>query len=297
MNPPLVSYVILTRNRCEEVIGCLRNVKEQDYPHREMILVDNGSTDPTVKKVRDLFPEVRLVALDRNLGVAGGRNRGIEAAHGEICILIDDDARFAGPDETRRLLTYFQKNDRVACVAFRILNPQTGLEDRKTIPRVDKRAPQKDEPVAYFCGAGFAMRRRVFLNLGGFWEPLIYVGEELDLSYRLLNEGYDLVYAPSISVIHREVSQGRPKGQWVYYQTRNRCWISVRNLPWHFVFSTTLLWWGYTAWVALTHREFIFFVKGGLDAVRGLPQALKNRKPLKKSVIPKIRRLSGRLWY
>ena len=297
MNMPLVSYIVITRNRCDEVSRCLKSLMEQDYPQREFILVDNGSTDDTVWKVKRLYPAVRVIVLGRNLGVPAGRNRGVETARGDICVFMDDDARFMAGDETQRVVTYFQSNDRTACVAFRIKGGKTGSEDRKTIPRADKRIVEEDCQIAYFCGAGFAMRRSVFCDLGYFWEPLIYGGEELDLSYRLKAADYQIIYAASIRVAHDEVATARPKGQWIFYQARNRCWVAARNLPWHFALSTTLLWWAWTGWVSLKHREVNFFIRGVWGALAGLPFALRERQPLRKPAIMAIRRLSGRLWY
>lgn len=295
--PPRVSYIVLTRNRCREVMGCLNNLLEQDYPEREFILVDNGSTDDTVQKVKDFFPGVRVISLGHNLGVPAGRNRGVEAALGEICIFIDDDARFMARDETRRVVTFFRNDEKTACVGFRIRDGRTGVENRKTIPRADKRIIEEDSPIAYFCGAGFAVRRDAFCDMGYFWEPLIYAGEELDLSYRLLNAGYRLVYAASVQVAHYEVATARPKGQWIFYQARNRCWVAVRNLPWHFVVPMTLLWWVYTGWVGLRHRELKFFIEGVRDALAGLPLAFRKRQSLGKHALLQIKKLSGRLWF
>jgi GT2 family glycosyltransferase len=156
---------------------------------------------------------------------------------------------------------------------------------------------EKNRPIAYFCGAGFAMRRAVFCEMGYFWEPLIYGGEELDLSCRLMNAGYQIVYAASVQVAHYEVATVRPKGQWIFYQARNRCWVAVRNLPWHFAFSITLLWWACTGWVSLKHHEVNFFIKGVRHALAGLPFALRELQRLRNPAIIAIRRLSGRLWY
>jgi len=112
-----------------------------------------------------------------------------------------------------------------------------------------------------------------------------------------MNRGYRLIYAASVRVVHDEVSTGRPKGQWVYFQARNRCWIAVKNLPRRYALSTTLLWWAYTAWVGLTHGQFSFFLRGVRDSLLGLPEILRARQPLRKPVVAEMKRLSGRVWY
>lgn len=294
---PLVSFVILTRNRCEHVLACLQSIAAQDYPCREVVVLDNGSSDDTARRVRQQYPEVHLVACSSNLGVAGGRNRAIEAAHGDICLVIDDDARLASAAATRACVDTFLADRAVGCVAFRIVNAVTGAEDRKTIPRADKRRPADGSDLAYFCGAGFAVRRQVFLDLGGFWEALGYAGEELDFSYRLLSAGHRIVYAAALTVLHDEAPAARPHGQWVYFQARNRCWIALRNLPWRFAIPTTLTWWAYTATVAVKERKLRFFLAGVRDALRGAGAALDRRSPIDRSSVRAVRRLSGRLWY
>jgi len=163
---PLVSYIIITMNRSDELADCLANVREQDYPHKEIIVVDNGSTDDTREAVSNNFPEVRYIYLENNLGVSGGRNKGTVAAQGEICIFLDDDARFTDPAATAKAVEYFQNDTRLACLAFTIRNAFTGIEDYKAIPRIDKKQFDQDYPCTYFCGAGFALRRQVFLELG-----------------------------------------------------------------------------------------------------------------------------------
>lgn len=294
---PSVSYIIITMNRQDELAGCLSSVRAQDYPHKQIIVVDNGSSDDTAKMVREQFPEVELLVLSSNQGVAGGRNRGIEIARGEFCIFLDDDAQFVSPQTTQRALAYFQDDAVLTCIAFFIRNASTGLEDRKAIPRTDKRSIPEDYSCSYFCGAGFAVKRQIFEKLGMFWERLTYGGEDLDFSYRLLDNGYRLLRAVSVEVIHHEARHSRPEGQWVYANARNRCWIAAKNLPWIYAFSTMVLWWVYTALIGLKRRQFRFFIRGLREAVIGLPSVLCERKPIGKTALQTLKALSGRRWY
>ena len=87
-----VSYVVVTMNRCAEVVRCLRSLQAHTYPDTEIIVVDNQSSDGTARVVAEQFPEARLLISTENLGAAGGRNLGIEAARGDICVFIDADA-------------------------------------------------------------------------------------------------------------------------------------------------------------------------------------------------------------
>ena len=297
MSLPLVSYVIITMNRQDELSGCLLNLRAQKYSHKQVIVVDNGSTDSTVQMVRQHFPEVHLVVLKSNQGVAGGRNRGIEAAKGDICIFIDDDARLIDPETTLRVIEYFKIDEQLACVAFHIYNAFNEKEEYKTIPRIDKRSLKKDYYCSYFSGGGCALRRQLFVELGMFWEKLFYGGEELDFSYRLIENGYRLIYSASIKVAHREVPDARPKGQWVYYNTRNRFWVALKNLPWIYVFTTTALWWMNTAFISLRSGHVVFFIRGLVHSLKELKEVMKERSCMSKSSVKRIKQLSGRLWY
>ncbi|MGB8275769.1 MAG: glycosyltransferase family 2 protein [Alphaproteobacteria bacterium] len=294
---PRVSFVVVTMNRREDVADCLESIEAQDYDGKEIVVVDNGSADGTPEFIRRRFPDVRLIALSHNTGAAGGRNRGVAEATGEICIFVDDDGCLSQTDATRRVIERFAAEPLLACIAFRIADPVTGRVDVKTIPRTDKLQPMNDFECSYFCGAGFAMRRDAFLACGGFWERLFYGVEELEFSYRLLAHGYTIRYAPDVTVDHKEVPTARPKGQWVYFQVRNRCWISARHMPWRYVLATTFLWWSWCALVAIRRRQVGIYFRAVADALRGLPQVLEERMPLDRATLTKVRALAGRVIY
>lgn len=296
MSGALVSYVVLTRDRRSEVIRCLGSLRRQQYPRKQIVVIDNGSSDGSAAAIRGEFPEARLIALETNRGVPGGRNLGAAGADGEICVFIDDDAWFADEGATRRMVRYFEKDPGLACLALKVCDPETGREDYRAIPRADKRVLQQDYPCAYFCGAGFALRRQALLDVGMFWEPLIYGGEEIDLSYRLLDRGYRLHRTAEVAVLHRESPAGRQAGQRSYFYARNRCWVALKNLPWPYAVTTTGLWWGYTLATSLGRGEAGLAARGIWDALRGMPRVLRERRPIRRDTVREVRKLSGRLW-
>ncbi len=294
---PLVSAVVVTRDRREDALTCLTSIAAQRYPALEMIVVVNGSADTTAAAIRDRFPTARVVELDRNYGVAGGRNRGMELARGEIALLVDDDARLVGEDAAGRVVDRFVADPTLACVALDVRNAESGWTERSAIPRADKRLVAEVFECAYFCGAGFALRVQSFREAGGFWEPLFYAGEELDLSYRLLDRGERIVWAKDVAVAHAPATEGRTRGQWFYYSARNRAWVAARNLPWPSSVTTALLWWGWTLATALQHGEARAAVRGVRDSIRGLPAAVRTRSVIRRATIERVRLLAGRVWY
>ena len=97
---PLASVVIPNWNGAHHLPVCLDALRAQTYPHTEVILVDNGSTDGSLALVRERYPEVLLLALDRNLGLTGGNNAGFRAARGDVpveAITTDQWPRAAEP--------------------------------------------------------------------------------------------------------------------------------------------------------------------------------------------------------
>ncbi len=297
-NPfPLVSYLVLTMNRVEELTLCLESIREQDYPNIEIVVVDNASDDNTEEMVRDRFPEVRLRCLGENLGAAQGRNEAFSMARGEICVVLDDDAALPDRDATGRIVDYFQRDSRLGVVSLNVRNAFTGKVDTKAIPRRDKRILEHDYPCTYFCAAGVALRRQAFDDAGGFWGELFIYAEELDLSYRILDKGYRMLHSTGIDILHRETPAARPSGRYFRYSTRNRIWIAWRNLPWPNALVTSLAWVALNGFKSLGNGLFLAYLTGLADALVRIGQPFRKRKVLKPATMRVLKRHSGRLWY
>ena len=180
----------------------------------ELIVVDNGSTDGSAEFVRTAFPQVRLVALPRNLGFGGGSNAGIRAAKNDIVVILNSDMRVA-PDFLAPLLEAFSDPDvfAVGCQIFFAdpdkVREESGLtqswwEDGsiRVRHRMDS-AITGLYPCAYPGGGSSAIDRRKFLELGGF-DPLLepFYMEDTDLGYLAWKRGWKVLYQPQSVVYH-----------------------------------------------------------------------------------------------
>lgn len=291
------SVVIITRNRCQAVIACIESILKQDMPPLEIIVVDNASTDGTCDSLRNRYPQLRLLPQTINTGVPGGRNIGIGEAKGDICICIDDDALFLSDSSISTILPYFEKDEKLAALAFRIVD-QYGNIVTKLIPRRDRKAVNADTPGANFSGTGFALRREPFMLLGGFWEMLNpYFGEEPDYCYRLLDAGYHILHTPFVTICHDESPKERPRNRRLYYGARNSAWMALRSLPWPAVFSLTLLSWGYFFLLALKEGQLKSYARSLRDSIRGMPEVYRIRKPISVETRAILRRYSGLYYY
>lgn len=183
-------------------------------PRNEVIVVDNGSTDGSVEFLRREFPQVRVLALGRNLGFGGGSNVGFRAATNDIVVLLNNDMRVA-PDFLAPLLEGFE-DERVFAVSCQIffsdpekVREETGLTQgwwAKGQLRVRHRSDPKigcRYPCFYAGGGSSAYDRHKFLELGGF-DPLFepFYGEDTDLGLLAWKRGWKVYYEPRSVVWH-----------------------------------------------------------------------------------------------
>jgi len=294
-NRPSLSLIIVTYNRFDDVNLTLSLLKAQDTDF-ELVVVDNGSTSPGEIRLDD-WRNRKFIRLDSNRGVTGGRNAGIGMATGDILVFLDDDASFASSDALSRIRERFEADERLGILAADSRIFPSGDIETAAIPRRDKLILTGDYRTSYFCGVSFAVRHSILEKTGGFFEALFLYNEELDLSWRVLDEGYRIVRASDYIVFHRLSSHGRSMDRWIYYHARNRVWIALLYLPWKYVASYGVFWWGYLFMKSLHERRAVSFLRGFRDCLLGSLAVWKRRKMLKKGTIDSIRRLKGRIPY
>lgn len=210
---PLVSILIITWNRKNDVLETLQSTYEQSYPCFEIILVDNGSIDGTVQAVAAQYPDVRILALDHNLGIAA-RNNGIEIAQGEFILCLDSDATL-GSESLMHMVRRFQADPKIGVINSKIVNAYTLLLDGGpgwSYSEIDKEDQDEEFLSFSFSEGGAGIRRSVFDEVGPFWEPLFFGCEGLEFSLRVLDAGYDILYFPPSIVYHRNAEQARIDG-------------------------------------------------------------------------------------
>ena len=295
---PVISFVIITMNRQDDLALCLKSLQRLTYPGIEILVVDNGSSDGTVAMMARDFSQVKLIQAGRNLGVAGGRNRGIKEARGSFIAFLDDDATLENKAAGELMLDYFERFPEVGVLSFCMLDAHTGKIAPKTIPRRDKQVPDQDTLCGHFLGGGCVFRTSMLKETGVFWEKLNPFGsEEFDLSYRILESGFGMLWVKDLTMIHYESPASRPSGRRVYFETRNRPWVALRSLPFPYVLSTAVLWWGYMFLKAVKTGQLASFFRGFVDCLRGVPSVLRVRKKVTKETISKLKQLSGPLYY
>jgi GT2 family glycosyltransferase len=207
----------------------LDSVAKQDGDRVEAVVVGNGSPVPDV-------PEgVRTIELPENLGIPGGRNVGLEGfgpggRDVDIVMFLDDDGLLAQHDTAELCRQAFAADPRLGIISFRIADPETGVTQRRHVPRLRASDPMRSSRVTTFLGGANAVRTKVFAEVGGLPDEFFYAHEETDLAWRALDAGWMIDYRSDMVLYHPTTAPSRHA---VYHRmvARNRVWLARRNLP------------------------------------------------------------------
>jgi GT2 family glycosyltransferase len=241
---PALSIIIVTWNGLRWLPACFAALQPQLQPDDEVVLVDNGSTDGTATWCQQ-HPEVRLVALPRNLGFAGGVAVGTQHAQRDLVVLLNNDA-FVAPGCLTALrnaaisqpqfgafagvLTFDHMPEVVASAGIRVV--RNGLALDLWMGRRVAELPI--ELVEIFApSGGLALYRRTALDDVGSTEPTFFnYLEDADLGWRLRLRSWRSAVVPQAQVRHiysATSGQGSPLKQRLL--ARNRIWTMIRCLP------------------------------------------------------------------
>jgi|SRR6185369_5584816 len=221
-DPPELSVVISTKNRPGSLERTLASVRRQTCRNQlEVIVVDDGSSPA----VEDRGPDVRLFRNPESLGMCGARNRGWREARGRYAVYLDDDAEFATNDALERAVARARSVDRCAVVAFRQLRPDGSTHYMQ--PAVSEVACLTNR----FYGYGFLFDRALLSELDGFRDPFGYYMEEIEISLRVLDRGYRIVYEPGTTVVHHEDPRGRDLKRIGRMRLRNALLVVLLTYP------------------------------------------------------------------
>jgi GT2 family glycosyltransferase len=217
------SIIIPTYNRLVYTRICLQMLATtlSDRNDTEIIAVDNGSTDGTPAYLRSLGDQCRTVLNSRNLGFAAACNRGADVAEGENLVFLNNDT--VPMDKWLDPLESLLRNEQIGAVGSKLLFPNDTIQHAGVVFS-EQRIPvhmyylfpssyqPADEERDYqaVTGACLAMRRSLFLSLGGFDEQYVNSFEDIDLCLRARAQGYRVVYCPRSVLYHFEsASEGR----------------------------------------------------------------------------------------
>lgn len=282
---PVATIVVVTKDRWDELERAVRSAVSQEGPV-EVIVLDDGSSDGTPEAISAAFPAVRLVSSGESRGYIVRRNEGAALARAPVIVSIDDDAEFAQPDTVASLLAVLE-DPRVGAVAL----PHVDLLQGE---HLIQEAPRGAEIYATnsFRGTAYAVRRDLFLELGGFRESLFHQAEEQDFCIRMLAAGRLVAIARTAPILHHASVKRDQLRAWVY-GPRNDILFAWHNVPMPDllgrVFKVSL----YQLWLGLRVRRPLVFAR---SLLAGYARALggASRRPVSRPVYRLYRLLEAR---
>ncbi len=250
---PKVSFVISTRNRCSVLLDTLAQINRCGLEPCEFDIhvVDNASTDDTVAKVRDLYPKVRLLPLEKNLGSVA-KNESLLYALGKYIVFLDDDS-YPLPGSIARMIRHFEADEKLGALTFTVTLPN-GNQECSAYPNV-------------FIGCGVGLRRRALRLVGGLPSDFFMQAEEYDLSLRLLSAGFKVCRADDLHVLHLKTPQARISSRTMRLDVRNNLFLILRRFPKKWVWPYAFDWMQRYWWIAQSKNMGGSYLYGLFDGL------------------------------
>jgi GT2 family glycosyltransferase len=278
-----VGVVILTHNRFDEVATTVARMCALPE-HPPLVVVDNGGSDGTARRLAQDFPGVDVVRLPDNVGAAG-RNAGVGRLANPYVAFCDDDTWWSA-GALGRAADLLEAHPGLALVSGRVLvgpenapDPACAVMDESPLPR---RPGLPGRPVLGFMCAASMIRRAAFLEVGGF-EPRFFLGgEEELLALDLAAAGWALAYVPDV-VVHHHPSARRDSTRRRRLLARNALWCAWLRRPWPSAARRSL--------AVLHERARGHAGLALIDALAGLPWVLRHRRVVPRDVEATLRTL------
>lgn len=227
---PDLSIIIVNYNTRDLLKDCLLSIKKAVKPAKglEVIVVDNASSDGSQEMVKQDFPNIILVKNKKNKGFSAANNQGAKKASGKYLLFLNSDTKLS-PRSLVKPLKYLRTHPQVGALTVKLVlaNGQIDPDNHRGFPTpwtaithfsgLNRLFPKSKIFNNYFqsykdfskihkielpAGSYLMMPEKLFRRLKGWDESYFFYGEDIDLSYRIHQKGYDIVYYPKVEVIH-----------------------------------------------------------------------------------------------
>jgi GT2 family glycosyltransferase len=257
---PVLSIILVSYNTAEFILSCLRSI-EQCLPAlaHEIIVVDNHSQDESWPLIRREFPGLNLMGNPTNVGFGRAVNQGFRAAKGKYILIMNPDVTLL-PGSVEKALSYLEEHPEVALLLPKLLNSDGSLQfscrtffDVQTL--LLRRTPLRrfftnhqvlrdhlmmdwdhEEPreVDWGMGACMFLRKEEIQDENIFDERFFLYFEDVDLCFRLKNEGRKVLYYPEAVMVHYHVRESARwfmnRAKWELYRSLVKFYLKHRRL-------------------------------------------------------------------
>ena len=238
-----MSVVIPNWNGVEHLPVCLDSLRRQTLQAAEAIVVDNGSTDGSLRLLAGEYGDVCLLALGENRGFAGACNAGMRAAGGDVVVLLNNDTE-AAPYWLEEVVDAFDRHPEAGMVASKMLlfdrrdtfhtagdyYRVDGLPGNRGVWQRDEGQYDSEEYVFGACGGSAAYRRTMLESVGLLDDTFFFSCEDVDLAWRAQLAGWRCVYVPRAVVYHKLSATGGGTTA-SFYDGRNTIYLLIKDYP------------------------------------------------------------------
>ncbi|MBW3572291.1 MAG: glycosyltransferase [Gemmatimonadetes bacterium] len=228
--PRPLTVGICTRDRHASLLRCVRSLRHAEGLIERVFVADDASAAPVEPALgAELGDDARLTVLraEAPIGPTAGRNRICRQAATPFILYLDDDAALLPGNAVRDALAVLQADPSVAAVAF----AQADQEGRLYPPGAQPSPATEPALVRTFIGFAHLIRADALRAAGGYREILQIMGEERELTLRLLDAGYRVVYLPDAAVAHLADPSGRDPKRFLHLTVRNDALSGLLNEP------------------------------------------------------------------
>jgi GT2 family glycosyltransferase len=271
---PKVYVCVLSWNKCEDTLSCVKSVLDQDFENLRVVVVDNASTDGSVAALREMGGSIDFIELRDNVGFTGGCNAGIRhaLAYGADYVWLLNNDSHCTPEALSALVAHAESRPDVGMVSPIITDRRSGRDEyvvgrldlstgamEETVDPVEAESMQRRFPNQIFLkGTALLIKRRVIEQIGLLDEHFFAYCEDLDFCIRAAAAGYRAECVTSVRVYHDQGPSipGQPwrKPYAFYYAVRNGI------LFWR-KYARGIARWRYARWHACT--IFRVLARGG----------------------------------
>lgn len=312
---PLVSIIIVNYNGKYYLDNCISSILSsiEVYPDIELIIVDNGSNDESIKflnnKYNSYLKIVRFLELDRNYGPALARNKGVEISSGKYLCFLDNDT-VVDKNFIINSVKKFESNHKIGVIQCKLLlmdefqkidsigewiGKNGFLVQLAQTGSLDKEEYNIEQEIFSAKSAGMLIKKDVFDMIGGFDEDYFIYMEETDLCWRVLLIGYQNIFLPNSVVYHKfgtsSVILGKDKVNYTlrFHGTKNYILTLLKNLNFFnmlFIIPKHIILWIGLAYFGLIYKRklsfFIYIHNGIFWNVLNIFKTLEKRKFIQK---------------
>lgn len=237
-----IGIILVNYNGADDTMECIRSIQKSTYNDYEIIVVDNCSTDSSYKCLQEYRKthDFTLLQARFNNGFSAGNNVGIEYAlknGAEYVLLLNNDTVIQEDCIERLLEVYnntqgcgaaigkilYYSNQNIIWYAGGALSDKTARTEHFGYGQSDDENEKRIRKVTFGTGCCLLLSRKIIEHIGLLSEQFFLYEEDAEYSYRITNNGYDIIYVPSARIYHKvsaSTGQGSPMCQ--YYTVRNK---------------------------------------------------------------------------